>query len=402
MSEDQKNFYKARIESVMRAIIPKKKKLNKETLCLPWTLRESRKTEYAYQYAYNVPTGMSYETIAKHLQAFTATCGSHVELKDRGGVIVISVYPNALEKMIRFRDKMLNIVDSPESALVGFNIRRQPIIHHFNIPHMLVAGQSGYGKTDFLRWIIYNICSQLPPHEVEINIIDLKMFSFIPFMDVPHVKRVATDLRSAVNVLDYAYRVMLERAQLVLRKKSRDLAKHFPWLFVVIDEASQIAPALKINKDEKMLATLAAQRASAISCVGREAKVGIIFATQYPTKEVIHGQIRANMEAVTCFKVENHVHSSVALGSTGAEDIPCIGRAIFKSRGVKEIIQVPFVGKDDVWENRLFPITKMKGVEVDIEADYRDIEVEEVEDLIEINDCVAFGIDGTDFEIDLS
>lgn len=342
--------YRRRIERIIQLKHPRKVTGRH----MPWRLIGKRRTKATYEFAFQVPIGSSYLDIEKQVDALAASCGALVEIKNRAGVVIVAVHTEDFPNLISFEQSMLHLAKG-RAALLGYDIDGQPIFHSFKIPHMLIAGQSGYGKTDVIRWILLQLISRFSPDQLEIQIIDMKGFSFLPFRNVPHITRIEKTLDGAVEILDDAYQTMQERADMVWQTGNRDLAKTFKWKIALIDEASQISPDLVSGKLEKKLATVAAQRAAAISCIGREASVGLLFATQYPTREVIHGQIRANMEAVLCFKTENDVHSNVALGSSGAEQITAQGRAYYKSRGSRTMIQVPFVGGDEVWEELLKP-----------------------------------------------
>lgn len=325
----------------------------------PWRYLGQNKTKYVYEYAYHVPSGYSVKDLQKEIDALYATCGALVELTDRAGVVIVNVFRTDMPAKIKYDSKHLELSDG-KSVLMGYNRKMEPITHSFSIPHMLVAGQSGYGKTDALRWIMYQLITRFSPEQLEIHVIDMKRFSFFPFQKVQHVTRIETTLDGALNVLEDGYNTMNERAEMVIKSGNREITKDFKWRLVIIDEASQIAPGLALNREEKKFRDKATGYACAISAVGREAGVGLIYATQYPTKDVIHGQIKANMEAVLCFKTENDTHSNVALDRNGAETINVRGRAIYKNRGEFTLVQVPFISDDDAYTKLLSPYYREK------------------------------------------
>jgi S-DNA-T family DNA segregation ATPase FtsK/SpoIIIE len=264
---------------------------------------------------------------------------------------------------------MLNVVDD-RKVLLGFDRTMKAVIHDFRIPHIMVPGQAGYGKTDMCRWILYQLITRFSPDQLEIQIIDMKGFSFLPFKDIPHITSIARTLPEALIILRESYKEMNERAKIVWDCQDRSMVRDFKWRIVLVDEASQISPELKKDRAEKALAGQCWQYAAAISCIGREASVGLIYATQYPTAQVIDGQIKANMDAVVCFKTENDVHSNVALNSNLAAKLPHgkPGRAIVKANGFTEI-QVPYIGDDYEWEKLLKPYTRHGRIVIDHEQE---------------------------------
>lgn len=351
------SFYRRRLQGVLARRVPGEK-VNGSGLS--WRMVAERETEHCYEFAFEVPVGYSVEDILKQTDALYAACGAIVDIVDRAGVVQIAVFPEEFPNKIHMDEQALTRVEKG-SILVGFDRRMGLATHCFNIPHMLVCGQSGYGKTDFIRLIIYQLIRQFGPEELEIFIIDMKGFSFLPFRNVPHIRKIVTKLPEAVSVLEESYNEMQRRADEILEKSDRSLARDFKWRLIIVDEASQISPDLQVDQKVKQIARAASQLAASISCIGREARVGLIYATQYPTAQVIHGQIRANMESVVCFKTENDVHSNVALNSSGAELITAQGRAIFKTRGNRTMVQVPFVGDDGAWTRLLAKFSRGDG-----------------------------------------
>lgn len=356
-----------RIQQIMLLRCPNGK--NKDGTVKPWDLINWRETKYSYDFAYEVPLGYSVKDLEQETDSISASVGAYVEIKNRGGAVIVSIIRKDFPNSIPYTHGLLELT-SERKVLLGFTRTMEPIIHDFRVPHIMIPGQSGYGKTDLTRWIIYQLITRFSPDQLEIQIIDMKGFSFLPFKNVPHITTIARNLLQAALVLREAYQEMNDRSNMVWESQDRNITKQFKWKIILIDEASQISPVLKEDKQEKKIAGLCWQYASAISCIGREANLGLIYATQYPTAEVVRGQIKANMDAVVCFKTENNIHSNVCLNSDLAAKLPHgkPGRAIVKTMGFTEI-QVPYIGDDYVWEQLLRPYTTDGRIVIDHEQE---------------------------------
>lgn len=336
------NDYQHRIERVMQKAFEK-----------PWKLIDKRTNEFAYE----VPNGLSYKDIEGQIDALYSTCGAVVELKDYAGVVVIKVNPDDFPEEIPYQESMLTLTKG-RSVVLGFDRSGKAISHNFRVPHLLMAGQSGYGKTDLLRWILFQLVTRFTPDELQINIIDMKGFSFLPFRDVPHVK-VVRDLAGAHSVLKEGKRIMDERSNIVWNSNNRSQTQNFKWHLIVIDEASQISPLLIRDKEKRMMALECDEYAASISAIGREASVGLFYCTQRPDATVINPLVKANMDAVFCFRTKTELNSMIVLDRPGAEKLPHgkAGRGFYLTDELTEI-QVPYIGKDDKWHDLLKPYQK--------------------------------------------
>jgi|GEM_PF-5414589 len=357
----ERDELRRRIETVIRLKIPKIQGVER----LPWALIGARTLPFAVEFAYRVPAPYSVVDVEKQVDALSAQCGALIEIVNRGGAVIIRVWTKDFPMSIPFAEPMLQITKG-RCILIGYNRKGETVIHDFRVPHLLIAGMSGYGKTDFVRWVLFQLISRFSPEEVDIRIIDMKGFSFLPLKGVPHIREVVTTISGAWRVLASARQEMERRARLVLKTGNRDICKTFPWRVVLIDEATQISPDLisggRAKNGEpptrKDMASFCLEHAIAISSIGREAGVSLIYATQYPTAQVIPGLIKANMDNVVSFKVENEIHAQVALGhgNNHSAHLPhgIPGRAIVKANGF-ETCQVPYIGNDETWEKLLIP-----------------------------------------------
>lgn len=357
------NGYKKRIDHVLNHRIPSRDN---------WKCIAKRKFDEGYQYAYYVPSGYSYLDVEKQIDALYATCGKLITLNDRGGVVVVTVHLVNIPNNIPFT---VNMIDQfkKNGLLLGYACVR-PIIHNLTIPHILIAGKSGYGKTDFLRFLLFQLITKNSPDECRIDIIDMKGFSFLPFKNIPHICNIVRDLESATLLLEETVNEMKKRAKRVWTAGRREKLKNILKRFVIIDEGAELSPFVVRHKAEKEMAHLCTSHMSSISRIGRETGIGLWYSTQYPTADVITSQVKINMEAVCCFRVESATQSEVVLGHAGAEklhfEIP--GRMIYKQMQ-DTICQVPYIGNDDDWEKLLSPYKEVEKVDKTREEEKGDI-----------------------------
>lgn len=357
--------YKARIDSVMIAKVPrkvptKKKDQDGEKVMeyTPWLFVDSRLESGSAELVYRVPVGYSANDLKKQIDALYASCGAPIEIEDYAGAVLLRVLLEGFPESIPFREDMLELATGQE-IVIGYDRQGAPLLHSLRVPHMMIGGQSGYGKTDLERWILFQLIAHNTPEQIEIWIIDLKGFSFLPFKGIPHISRIVRDIAGAKLLLEQAVQEMSRRSNLVWESQDRNQAGKFKTLFVLIDEAYMISPNTVTNKEERELAKACDEAAAKISGTGREARIGLLYCTQRPDAQVINPLVKANMDCTIAFRTKTESNSIIILDEPGAESLPHKkpGRVLYSSDGLQEL-QVPFVGGDDAWYQLLEPYKK--------------------------------------------
>ena len=231
--------------------------------------------------------------------------------------------------------------------------------HFHDVPHLLVAGQTGGGKSTFLRQVI---ASQfLADASNQFILIDLKGgLEFQMFQDLPRVV-VAPDLSAAMKELHRFESILSARMSILKNSKckdrvaymekcraqevepDRDIASRF---VIVIDEAAEMflagthASASEIQKARVIVSQIARQ--------GRAVGVHLIIATQRPDTKALDPQVKANLTGVLCFQMANDASSVVVLGCGRATDLPAVpGRAIWKTGSGLTEVQVPHMSANE-------------------------------------------------------
>lgn len=228
------------------------------------------------------------------------------------------------------------------------------------MPHLLVAGTTGSGKSVFLNTIILNLLYNYTPQELNLLMIDPKKVELSIYKDIPHLKtEIATDTDTAKKVLDFAIDEMLKRYELLQQNKSRSIETYneksihkMPYLLIIIDELADLMLSdIKTKLGSDLTGTTKIdEKICRIAQMGRACGVHLIVATQRPSTDVITGLIKANIPSRIAFSVSNLYDSKVILDQKGAEKLTGNGDMYFKQVGNDELIRIQgaFVSDDEV------------------------------------------------------
>ncbi len=217
------------------------------------------------------------------------------------------------------------------------------------MPHLLVAGSTGSGKTIFLYSLITSLLYQNTPDSLRLILIDPKRVEFSLLNNIPYLlAEVINDPDKAVNSLEWLVTEMERRFDLLSENKARDIRSYnkksddqLPYIVIVIDELADLM-ANKGKEVEKAIVRLA-QMARAVG-------IHLVLATQRPSVEVITGLIKANITARVSFQVASQVDSRTILDMAGAEKLLGAGDMLFLSPelGKTRRIQSAFITQDEV------------------------------------------------------
>jgi S-DNA-T family DNA segregation ATPase FtsK/SpoIIIE len=329
------NEYRRRVEYVLNLTRPHPEGRK-------WRCVDVKKTRYMIQLTYEIPARYSALDVQKQLDALVATCGSDIEIVNYAGRVGIRIYPEDLPDKIDVDHALIEKMKGMD-VLLGYDRNRTPIIHTFKHPHMIIAGEPGFGKTELLFFIIYQWIKRLTRNDLEIHVIDLKGTSFIPFIGIPHLHPIATDLDKAYETVKRVYDIMIDRRDKVLERGDKQLLRQLARKkhLLVIDEAGVIAPKLW-SGDERKTCQMIDGYLSQLLMVGRELGIHVFYCLQYPHSDYVNPQIRACAGGRLSFHLSKQEFSEVVIGEPGAEKLSTPGRAIYKTD--KAItIQVPYM-----------------------------------------------------------
>ena len=232
---------------------------------------------------------------------------------------------------------------------LGKNISGTPIIRDLaSMPHLLIAGTTGSGKSVCINTIILSLLYRHTPDKCKFILIDPKMLELSAYEGVPHLLcPVITEAKKAASVLGWVVKEMESRYRLMTKENVRNIdgynAKHklaMPYIVVVVDEMSDLM--LVAGKEiENYIQKL--------SQMARAAGIHIIMATQRPSVDVITGTIKANFPTRISFQVTSKIDSRTILGEQGAEQLLGKGDMLYMSSANRITrIHAPFVSENEI------------------------------------------------------
>ncbi len=266
--------------------------------------------------------------------------------------IGIELPNNARENV--YLSEILNTTDFKKREIklpiaLGKNISGKPIVGDlFSMPHLLIAGTTGSGKSVCINTIILSLLYRHTPDKCKFILIDPKMLELSTYEGIPHLLcPVITEAKKAASVLGWVVKEMESRYRLMTKEGVRNIdgynAKHklaMPYIVVVVDEMSDLM--LVAGKEiENYIQKL--------SQMARAAGIHIIMATQRPSVDVITGTIKANFPTRISFQVTSKIDSRTILGEQGAEQLLGKGDMLYMSSANRIVrIHAPFVSDNEI------------------------------------------------------
>lgn len=231
-----------------------------------------------------------------------------------------------------FKDKKLHL-----PVALGKSTDGKPLFGDLAaMPHLLVAGATGSGKSVFMNSLIMSFLFRCTPQQLRMILIDPKMLEFAAFAGLPHlVTEVITDNKIAINAMNWAVTEMERRYALMAKTNSKNIESYnskmrsandkLPFLVVVVDELADLM--MTGGEEVEVAITRLAQKA-------RAAGIHLVLATQRPSAEVVTGLIKANVPSRISFKVPSGIDSRTILDTSGAEELIGRGDSLMIQPGV--------------------------------------------------------------------
>ncbi|MBM4084878.1 MAG: DNA translocase FtsK [Planctomycetes bacterium] len=281
--------------------------------------------------------------------------------------------PNNYRDTVRLRDLMESQAVDPKRyvlpILLGKDAAGAPLVSDLaQMPHLLIAGATGSGKSVCINSIIMSILMSQYPEDVKLLIVDPKMVELSTFKDIPHLlSPVVTDMKKAAAVLDWAVNKMDERYSLLARAGVRNISGYnklgeegirkrlmpeedadladvpfrMPHVVIVVDELADLM--MVASKEVEGAVTRLSQKSRAVG-------IHLILATQRPSVDVITGLIKANLPARVSFHVSSKVDSRTILDRNGAEKLLGSGDMLLLPPGTSKLVraQGTYVSDDEI------------------------------------------------------
>lgn len=288
-------------------------------------------------------------SLADDIALNLAAAGVRIEAPIPGKAAVGVEVPNRVKDIVTIRE----MIESPEFAanksklsfVVGKNIDGDIMIGDIaKMPHLIIAGTTGSGKSVCTNSIIMSILYNASPDEVRLVLIDPKMVEFKVYDGIPHLLiPVVTDPRKAAGALSWAVQEMLKRYKLFADYNVRDHGGYnemaaetegvepLPKIVIVIDELADLMMAAA-NEVEDSICRLAQ--------MARAAGMHLIIATQRPTVDVITGLIKANIPSRIALTVSSQVDSRTIIDTAGAEKLLGHGDMLYYPQGIPKPVRI--------------------------------------------------------------
>jgi DNA segregation ATPase FtsK/SpoIIIE, S-DNA-T family len=281
--------------------------------------------------------------------------------------------PNTTRQMVRLREVIEETQAKSRSMKIpiylGKDVAGNPmVVDMAALPHLLIAGRTGTGKSVCLNSIIVSMLMTRRPDEVRMLMIDPKMVELTPYKSLPHLMHpVVTDMKKAEAILAWAVEKMEERYALLAKVGVRHLTQYnalgrekllerikpeteeeaaaipttMPFIVMIADEIADMM--MTAGKEIEQHIIRLAQKSRAVG-------IHLILATQKPTVDVITGLIKSNLPARIAFQVASRTDSRVVLDEMGAERLLGNGDMLFLSPGTSQILrgQGTFVSDDEI------------------------------------------------------
>ena len=266
--------------------------------------------------------------------------------------------PNKENEIVHLRDIIdsdkFNDSQSKLSFALGKDVAGEAVIADIaKMPHVLIAGSTGSGKSVCINTLITSIIYKSKPNEVKLLLVDPKVVELSVYNGIPHLLiPVVTDPKKAAGALAWAVQEMVHRYELFATKGVRDIKGYnssveneeegkLPQIVIIIDELADLMMVAK-NDVEDAICRLAQ--------MARAAGMHLVIATQRPSVDVITGLIKANIPSRIAFAVSSQVDSRIILDMAGAEKLLGKGDMLFYPTGVSKPtrIQGAFISDKDV------------------------------------------------------
>jgi S-DNA-T family DNA segregation ATPase FtsK/SpoIIIE len=273
--------------------------------------------------------------------------------------------PNATREMVRFKEIVASSVfDKSKSKLticLGKDIVGNPVVAELEkMPHLLIAGATGTGKSVALNAMICSLLYKSTPDEVKLIMVDPKRIELSSYDGIPHlITPVVIDAKKATNALFWAVREMERRYELLSQKKCRNIKQFnnkiekeerpaeddewqkLPYVVIIIDELADLM--MLASRDVEITLTRLAQMA-------RAAGIHLILATQRPSVDVLTGIIKANFPTRLTFQVSSKTDSRTIIDTNGAENLLGSGDMLFLPPGTAKLQRIhgAYISEDEL------------------------------------------------------
>ncbi|MCM3488754.1 FtsK/SpoIIIE domain-containing protein [Alkalihalophilus marmarensis] len=326
---------------------------NKKYLVLP-KIRSISLTDGRLQYVFTIPTGLDPKEFDKKLWVFEQVFGERIELNRRGKRFTLDIYSEVSTGELTYNyDEFSYLLKKHELPIIsGVDQRGGYVVYDMvTNPHLLIAGETGSGKSTQVRSILSTLIQTFSPDDLHLYLADMKRSEFHLFRRVEHVKRL--DVKPAELEVSLEYlRAEAERRGDLLDKHEcthiKDVPNKPPYIVLCIDEVALL------KKEKKMMNII-----EELSAIGRALGIFLILSMQRPDAQVLDGKLKVNLTVRMGFRCSDLINSRI-IGTPGSEKIKRseAGLMVMKSEDL-QYVRAPYL-KDDKAKGILEPYKVLK------------------------------------------
>lgn len=291
------------------------------------------------QVNFSLPHGLDPKEVRKHQWAFKQIFGEHIDLTGDTKHFTLTIYPKPIEQFPYDYEQLLEHIDSHKLPIIVGQSRERFVVYDMvEHPHLLVAGETGSGKSTQLRSMLTFLMQRFTTDKLQFYMADLKMAEFHLFKGMPNVIANETNEKRVHSMLLKIEAELKRRGQLLNDHEQAhidDLPAEVapPYIIVCIDEFALL-------KGHKKIMDLVEE----ISSIGRALGVFLILSCLRPDAEVMDGKLKNNLTVRMAFKASNAINSRIVIDEAGAEQIKQSqkGLMLLKFDGL-QLVQAPLL-----------------------------------------------------------
>lgn len=329
-------------------------------------------------YVFTLPYGVDPKVIKKKEYVFKQFFSENIEIKGDVKTFTLSIFVQPFPEEVLYDYESMKLKGKlPIPCGVDSNGR----FYYYDMainPHLLIAGETGSGKSTQARSIISSLVQYFEPEDLHLHLCDLKLGDYHIFRKVKHVKTFDTEPTGLLVTLQNIRKMMKARGKLLLKHEVShisDVPEKTPWVIMAIDEVALL------KKEKKCMEII-----EEISSIGRALGVFLILSMQRPDAQLLDGKLKVNLTVRMAFRSSDGINSRIIIDKMGAEKLEHTGRMLLKIQSERELkeIQAPYLELDDAKE--LLKPYKVEEAAQDTEAEEVSTDVKTVDNILEEDD----------------
>lgn len=302
-------------------------------------IRNVTTTEHSTKITFTFPTGLDPNLLKKNYFVFQQIFGKNIEIEGEIKTFQLTVFKAAIPSILKYDYEKFSprLTEMKLPIVAGADINGNIVVYDMvKNPHLLIAGETGSGKSTQLRSVLTTLIKAIPPKRLELYLCDLKRSEFHLFRHIGHARGLYHSAREMISMLQYLQKEMQNRGDLLDRHEVShidDLKSPPPYIILCIDEVALL-------QDEKDLMKLVEE----ISAIGRALGVFLILSMQRPDSKILDGKLKNNLTVRMGFKCADLINARI-VGTPGSEKLKQEGRMLLKLPKFSETreIQAPYL-----------------------------------------------------------